>query len=173
MRKFLVLFVVTISLVNCKNKDKSDMAVNQNVPEPDIKEIKAANPSMNKIDDAFIKLAEGQKDYPDIEDQIWHYTFGLSLKENAPKENLFKGQWLDLQKKGFYIKGIYQDTTEKGRYVYDEKTTLLELRSTRDSSYEWKVKVDPTHMLLIGTARYGNNPWQIKLTRSETLPVNN
>jgi hypothetical protein len=30
--------------------------------------------------------------------------------------------------------------------------------------------VDPDAMLLIGTQKYGNNPWQIKLVRRSAAP---
>lgn len=154
----------------CKNKEKIDSSTETKAPEPEIQEVKMAAPAMAKLDEAFIKLSDAQKDVPELENKIWHYSFALSLKESTPKDNIYKGQWLDLMPKGHYKKGLFSETTEMGRYIYDENTTLLEMRSTSDTSTEWKVKVDPATMILIGTAKYGNNPWQIKLSRRDSLP---
>lgn len=169
-----ILRVLTLILLfsQCKNKEKGQItgpapAASSNK----IEEMKVPPPVMGKIDDIFIQLAEKQKDVPDLQDEIWHYTYALSIKDAAPKENIYKGQWLDLMPKGDYKKGLYSETNETGKYIYDEKTGLLELRSTIGTSSEWKVKVDPSHMILIGTSKYGNNPWQIKLSRRDSLPV--
>lgn len=167
--RLILIFLFSICLITCKNKENKSGS-GQNAPEPNLQEIKMPAPAMGKLDDAFIKRADAQKSIPDLEDQIWHYTYGLSLKETTPKDNIFKGQWLDLLPKGLYKKGLYRDTTENGRFIYDEATTILEMRSTSGTSTEWKVKVDPSHMILIGTSKYGNNPWQIKLSRRDSLP---
>ncbi len=168
--RLLFIFLLSISLITCKNKEKIDSNSDQNASEPKLEEVKMPAPAMGKLDEAFIKLSDAQKDISEIENKIWHYSFALSLKESAPKDNIYKGQWLDILPKGHYKKGLYEETTEMGRYIYDDKTSLLELRSTSDTSTEWKVKVDPATMILIGTAKYGNNPWQIKLSRRDSLP---
>ncbi len=166
------IIALLVFFIQCKNKEKLPM---QNSAEPapnhKVEEMKLPPPVMGKIDDKFIQLAEKQKEVPDLSSMIWHYTYALSIKDAAPKENIYKGQWLDLMSKGDYKKGLYSETTETGKYIYDEKSQLLEMRSTIGTSSEWKVKVDPEHMILIGTSKYGNNPWQIKLTRKDSIPV--
>ncbi len=77
---------------------------------------------------------------------------------------------LDLKQDGSYHKGIFDQTTDSGRFLYTSALKTLELRSERDSSSEWSVRVDPDAMLLIGTQKYGNNPWQIKLVRRSVAP---
>ncbi len=169
-----ILRVLALILLfsQCKNKENASIGTSSQTPTNNkVEEMKIPPPVMGKIDDKFIQLAEKQKDAPDLVNMIWHYTYALSIKEEAPKENIYKGQWLDLLTKGDYKKGLYVETTESGKYIYDEKTGLLELRSTIGTSSEWKVKVDPAHMILIGTSKYGNNPWQIKLSRRDSLPV--
>jgi hypothetical protein len=172
--KLHVILLVCLGLMNCKNKENIPANSEQKTAEPNVEEIKMPAPVMGKLDEAFIKLSDQQKDIPELENQIWHYTYALSLKENPPpKDNIYKGHWLDLQPKGHYKKGLYGETTEIGRFIYNEQSTLLEMRSTSDTSTEWKVKVDPATMLLIGTSKYANNPWQIKLTRRDSLPTQN
>jgi hypothetical protein len=57
-------------------------------------------------------------------------------------------------------------------YYYNSNSKFVELRSeVIDSSSEWDVRVDPDALLLIGTAKYNNNPWQIKLMRRTLFPV--
>ena len=171
--KLIILFLLSLFLITCKNKEKIESGPLQKALEPNLQEIKLPSPVMAKLDAAFIKLSDAQQDIPELENKKWHYSFALSLKETAPKDNIYKGQWLDILPKGHYKKGLYSEMTETGRFVYDEKTGLLEMRSTSDTSTEWKVKVDPATMILIGTAKYGNNPWQIKLSRRDSLPAGN
>ncbi|MBK6546509.1 MAG: hypothetical protein IPO78_07660 [Saprospiraceae bacterium] len=170
MKKFSLICSLGMLLICCKNKENKSTEAISGSENSKLEEIKLAPPTMGRIDDQFIQLSQSQKENLDLTNMLWHYSFALSLKEAAPKENIYKGQWLDLLPKGEYKKGLYGETTETGRYIFDEKTTFLELRSTTGTSSEWKVKVDPATMILIGTAKYSNNPWQIKLSRVDTLP---
>jgi hypothetical protein len=168
--KAIALFCLTLFIASCK--DKVEPATETTLPEEAVtQEIVPPAPVMNKPDPEFISKSKAQKEKAEVVDQIWHYYFALSIKDPTPKKNIYEGQWLDLQPGGTFARGHYRDTTEKGFYLYtdNEADGLLELRSDTAAS-EWKVKYDPSSMLLIGTAKYGNNPWQIKLKRSDKLP---
>ncbi len=169
--KTIYFLLLSLIIISCKNKEHNNATINSDEVNPQIQEVKLMAPPMGKLDEAFIKLADAQKSVPAIEDKLWHYSFVLSLKDATPKENIYKGQWLDLLPNGHYAKGLYNDTLEKGRFIFNEESTLLEMRSEKDTSYEWKIKYDPANMILIGTAKYGNNPWQMKLSRQDKLPV--
>lgn len=171
MRIVLIIFAVSALQLSCKNNPPASEAAAAKADTAKMEEITLPPPTMGKLDGAFIKLAEEQVIEPNLENKIWHYSFALSLKEETPKDNIYKGHWLDLKPKGEYSKGIYGETTESGRYVFNSKAGLLELRSSDGKSSEWKVKVDPASMIMIGTAKYGNNPWQMKLSRKDSLPV--
>ncbi len=122
------------------------------------------------LDPAFQSMAQTQKINLMLTDSIWHFYAGVNLRE--PKPTLYKGDWLDLKEGGDYSRGVFDQTTDEGKYVYDDKSTILELRSSRrDSASAWRVKVDPGALLIIGTEKYKNNPWQIKLNRSSGLPI--
>ncbi len=174
MRLF-ILFISFLLLSSCKGKTTKPTPP-AGIPEttataetPKVETVPPL-PVAHKLPDAsFISSSKSQKYPPLLVDQIWHYSFALSIKDEVPKENLYKGQWLDLLPDGTFKQGLYDATTDSGYFTYNEKDGLLELRSDKASS-EWKAKFDPTHMILIGTAKYGNNPWQMKLARRASLP---
>ncbi|MCC6754518.1 MAG: hypothetical protein IT266_11110 [Saprospiraceae bacterium] len=171
--KAIALFCFTLLIASCKDKAEPAAETAETTgSEPVVtQEVVPPAPVMNKPDPDFISKSKTQKDKAEVVDQVWHYYFALSIKDPTPKKNLYEGQWLDLKPGGTFARGLYQDTTEKGFYLYSDNGSegLLELRSDTAAS-EWKVKYDPSNMLLIGTAKYGNNPWQIKLKRSDKLP---
>lgn len=169
MKLLQYLILCGLLIFSCKNKENTN-AIPAN-SEPNLKELKAAAPPMAKLDMAFINQAEAQADVPELTDKIWHYNFALSLKETTPKENIYLGKWIDFLPKGHYQLGLYDKTTETGRFVFDKASSLLEMRSVADTSYEWKVKMDPNTLILIGTSKYGNNPWQMKLIRKDEPPT--
>lgn len=168
--KYLYISLFIGLLLACKDKAAKENTVNTVEPPVKVEEIPLHGATMRKPDANFIQEAKSQKANQDLMDQIWHYSFALSIQEETPKENIYKGHWIDLLPEGKFKKGIYQDTTETGYYIFKEEGAVLELRSEAASS-EWRIKMDPTNLLLIGTSTYGNNSWQIKLSRNAELPT--
>lgn len=168
--KYIFISLLMISVIACKDKNPTANTVNTVEPPVQVEEIPLQGAKMLKPDAKFIQSAQSQATNADLTDQIWHYNFALSINEATPKENIFKGHWLDLMPGGVFARGIYQDTTEKGYYVFKADGAVLELRS-EDTASEWRIKMDPTNMLLIGTSTFGNNSWQIKLNRKPALPA--
>ena len=173
MKPVYVLLVIYFFLFDaCKRDTKKEVetGVTNEAKLSQSSAVSANSVIFGKLDEAFIKASTGQKVNHDITDSVWHIFFALSLKDEVPKQNIYAGHWLDLLENGEYKKGIYDKTTDSGRYLYTDASKTLELRSTRDSSSEWTVKVDPDAMVLIGTSKYGYNPWQIKLLRKTGQP---
>jgi hypothetical protein len=172
MSRLIFLFVlIGTAFSYCKNDskvDKSSQAVTDETGT--VRKIQSTGKIYGKLDEAFVQASKSQKPEPDITDSLWHVYFALSIAEETPKSNIYEGHWLDLLDDGSYKKGIYSETTDAGRYLYTSAMKTLELRSEKDSSSEWTVKVDPDAMLLVGTQKYGNNPWQIKLVRRSNPP---
>ncbi|MFN8281112.1 MAG: hypothetical protein U0V49_12610 [Saprospiraceae bacterium] len=174
--KTLNIVVALLFLVGaaCQKAKKAETATVGTSPVPATNSNSTPVPSIVKLlkaDEEFIKQATMQKPYPMITDSIWSFYFALSISEPTPKDNIYKGHWLDLKEDGRYSKGLYGNTTDEGYYFYDQLKKTVEFRSSiKDTSSEWSVKVDPDAMLLIGTARFNNNPWQIKLLRRSSLP---
>ncbi len=166
--------IVCIGLISCQKPKKVETPISNANPSSITSANEAAKPSIVKLlkaDKDFIQLAESQKDFPMITDSIWNFYFALSISEKTPSDNIYKGHWLDLKSNGQYSKGIFDHTTDEGYFYYNVGKKTVELRSSqRDSSSEWTVKVDPDAMLLIGTERFNNNPWQIKLLRRSGYP---
>lgn len=170
---FLLNFLLVCS-ISCK-KDKPITSSNSTNPSnSSLSEAKVPVNSLVKLrraDEAFIKESSSQKPYNMITDSIWNFYFALSISEPTPKDNLYKGRWIDLRDDGTYQQGEYNLTTDEGRYIYRQDKKNIEFRSTqKDTSSEWTLKVDPDAMVLIGTEKYSNNPWQIKLLRKSGKP---
>lgn len=174
MKLFLIPTLICLLAISCKDKEKPTAAepISQAETAASEQEIKLPAPVINKPDSKFVTAATAQKPDPALTDQIWHYVFALSIKDPTPKENIYEGHWLDLLPDGTFKQGIYQETLDNGYFILTNSggDQLLELRSDKAAS-EWKVKSDPAQMLLVGTAKYGNNPWQIKLKRETALPT--
>lgn len=174
MNTKLLFFLIGISLISCKDNEKPTPNPEPSATQEETKEeeIKMPTPSIRKPDTKFIEASRGQQNESSVTDQIWHYVFALSIKDPTPKQNIYEGHWLDLLPDGSFKQGVYQDTTDHGYYTFTKngEEQILEMRSDKGAS-EWKVKTDPAHMLLVGTAKYGNNPWQIKLSREQSLPT--
>ncbi len=177
MNKFYFLAIIALfTSFSCK-KDKVNKVSNpSNESLPSLQETKAAQASLSLVkllraDDAFIKESATQKPFPMITDSLWNIYFALSISQETPKENIYKGHWIDLKEDGSYLKGVYDSEYDQGKFVYRPQTKTIELRSTmKDTSSEWTVKVDPDAMVLIGTERFNNNSWQIKLLRKSEKP---
>ncbi|MBK8955633.1 MAG: hypothetical protein IPM34_08760 [Saprospiraceae bacterium] len=170
LKNLLYLFVCT-SILSCKDSKTPGNEASVENTESAVEEVKLPPAAMNKPDEKFINASKTQKINDQITGSIWHYVFGLSIKDPTPKDNVFEGQWIYLLKDGTFKQGMYQDTTDSGYFLFTdtEQDDLLELRSDKAAS-EWKVKMDAIHLLLVGTSKYGNNPWQIKLRKSDGLP---
>ncbi len=168
---FSILIFINLS---CKKDVKTPVVSDNKNSIPSQSQLNAPKGSIVKLlraDQAFMDLCSSMKPAPMVTDSIWAFYFALSLSEATPKENIYQGHWLDLLDGGKYKKGIYESTTDEGYYWYKPEDKTIEFRSTqRDSSSEWGLRVDPDAMLLIGTAKYNNNPWQIKLLRKFSYP---
>lgn len=170
-RLLMLLFLLGVGIFSCKSDSRTDTATQPAADETGtVRKIQTSGKNYGKLDEAFIQASKSQKAEPDLTDSLWHIYFALSIAEETPKKNIYEGHWLDLKEDGSYQKGIYDQTTDSGRFLYTSALKTLELRSERDSSSEWSVRVDPDAMLLIGTQKYGNNPWQIKLVRRSVAP---
>ncbi|MEO6190797.1 MAG: hypothetical protein ABIO44_11005 [Saprospiraceae bacterium] len=172
-----LLFCLVILSSSCQKaakKDKNSTNSTSNTVTSNQVPQSGSSVKLLKADEDFIKLAGAQKPYPMITDSIWCFYFALSLSEKTPTENIYQGHWLDIKEDGSYSKGIYDKTTDEGKYVYDYTSKTLEFRSLlKDTSSQWAVKVDPDAMLLIGTERFNNKHWQIKLLRKSSPPSPN
>ena len=174
-----ILVVLILGFGACKSdKNKTPPVLSEQTSQEDnidvrkLQEIKTPTQPFAKINAPFKDLSTKQKPYLMLTDSIWHFYFALSLKEQAPKKNIYEGEWIDFLENGTYKKGLYDQTTDSGLYYYNSNSKFVELRSeVVDSSSEWDVRVDPDALLLIGTAKYNNNPWQIKLMRRTLFPV--
>ena len=90
-------------------------------------------------------------------------------------ENPKEGYWLDFKENGTYDYGIWGEQKGSGTWTYDNDTRLLEMTPTSgpDKPSEWQVKHKEDNVVLLGTARFGNNTNQENWVRRATLPDQN
>ncbi len=103
---------------------------------------------------------------------MWQYDFAIT-PEGSPKKNIFEGQWIDFKDDFSYVKGMYQDTTEAGYYIFDfdndKHLDIIPLIGGGGAS-SWRLMTNGEVTIMIGRAKYGNKGWQIKLVRSHAKP---
>ena len=96
--RLIILSFTLLFLLSCKGKT-SKPSQTPAIPEitatattPKVESV-PPQPVAHKLPDAdFISASKSQKFPPLLVDQIWHYSFALSIKDEVPKENLYKGQ---------------------------------------------------------------------------------
>ena len=174
-----LLALNVLLIVACKNDNTKTtiptsntptVATKPEMPREGLQTVSQSPPVYGKVDEAFTKLSGSTKAFAMITDSVWHFHVAITM--DSPDPVIFRGgEWLDLLENGEYNSGVYNEVKDQGRLTYDEKTTILEMRSSkRDTSSQWRVKVDPDAMLLIGTSAYRNNPWQFKFNRAFARP---
>lgn len=154
---FLSLFVI---LFSCKNNAENDSVAGQE--------------AVIESDNGFMKdRPSGEQDHSwtFLTNQLFHYTAGFTVGEKDDGK-LFVGHWIDLDSDGTFEKGIYKKTTYTGQWTYDHNVQELTLYPDPDEekNTQWKVMSNDDMVVLVGTAKYGDNATQIRLVRHKEKP---
>lgn len=148
----LIILAVAITVISCKQE--------------------ASNTSQAPAQDttAVASSAEGH-DYTFLTQGILHYTGGI-ISGKDPRDEPFKGHWIDLEPNGSFTSGVYGDKTSGGRWAYnhDQKKLALMPDDTSQKPSEWNVMYNENMVVLVGTATYGDNNTQARLERFTELP---
>lgn len=169
-----ILLIITLSCLlfscnengNTANGTSDESKISQNSPSKG----DMVKPTPNQMNADGTK----RKAWAIVTADIWHYKFALTVNE-TPKENIFEGYWIDFEDDFTFVKGKYNDTLSIGEYNFDFDSKILEIIPTAgdEGRSEYRIQTNGEIIILIGTAKYGNNSTQIKLKRERKIPILN
>jgi hypothetical protein len=83
------------------------------------------------------------------------------------KEGDYNGQWIDFKADHTYAYGENTNIKGNGRYHYslDKGLVLMVDNDSSKKAQEYEAKFADDVMILVGTATYGDNSFQMKLER--------
>ncbi|HUR30941.1 MAG TPA: hypothetical protein VMZ69_05885 [Saprospiraceae bacterium] len=113
----------------------------------------------------------GGHDQTFLTDKLLHYKASNTIGADS-KEDMYAGQWIDMDPDGTYKAGKLKEQTHTGRWDYNPEAKVLLLRPDDPNlkASEWNVMYNNNMIVFVGTQTYGNNSTQIKLERSAELP---
>ena len=161
-----VVFCVLFTMLSCQSDKSSDSAEKPEVKRSNTPVELATPPPPTNPD------GTKRKAWAILTVDMWHYNFALKVSD-TPKENIYEGYWIDFEDDFTYTKGHYGDLVASGIYDFNFDTKILEILPTsgEDEPSQWEVMTNGEVIILIGTAKYGNNATQIKLVREREKPV--
>lgn len=117
------------------------------------------------------RISADAENYSIIEDGIWEYEF-IHDGSGMSKPGQHDGEWIDFKSDHTYAKGKGQDVLSSGKYHYEFSKDLVLMipDDNKANPEEWKtIFGTDIVMILVGTAEYGNNNYQMKLKRRKSL----
>ncbi|HHH54059.1 MAG TPA: hypothetical protein ENK91_10400 [Bacteroidetes bacterium] len=180
MKKFLTLIVIVTILISCKNNQQNS---HNNITDSEKKEMKDTIKDISTsrgVEEKQVTVTRNiqedrAKAKKEIEDKlsqnpkIWeplvlnYYIVDyISEGQSAPKDIIDMGEWYKFDKDFRYQHGFFNKTIENGRYSIDiDKKILLLLPDEEDVfPSEWKLLNSADVIVMVGTAKFGNNPVQ-------------
>jgi len=178
MHKYLILSLLSVFFLS--NCDQPTKTAGTTEPSQSQELNPIANPK-GKISDAKRtqaltilnhRIKSDDKAYAIVEAGVWEYEFVFDGREMS-KIDEKKGMWIDFKENHTYTYGKYNKEMGAGKYHYtfDKNLLLMIDDSSELPPQEWDVKTAGDAMVLIGTALYGNNAFQMKLMRGDAIPT--
>lgn len=170
------VFVILVS-ASCTFSCKSDSAQQENVQQENTSQPQEQqdqandNGSAGKTDDQSASKVEGGHDYTFLTKDIFHVDVSI-VSGKDPKEQPYKGVWLDLLPDGSFHYGKFDKTLYSGTWAYNHDMKILAItpNDPNEKRSEWSILANEQMVVLVGTRTYGNNGTQLKLVRSTTFP---
>jgi len=107
-----------------------------------------------------------------LTDQLFQHS--VTVKAGVADTETDKGHWVDFKDNGTYDYGVWGDKLYSGNWTYNDTTqTLLLKPSGSQKPSEWQVMHKDRKLVLIGTATYGDNPYQVQWIRYAQRPDKN
>ena len=106
-----------------------------------------------------------------LTDGIYHNNATISVGSDDP-ENPNEGVWIDFKDNGTFDCGRWDTKEYDGSWYYDNNTKLLEMKPNgNQKSSEWRVMHKELNLVLVGTAKYGDNAIQARYVRRNGYPT--
>ncbi len=96
----------------------------------------------------------------------------ISNGQEGPKDMIDFGEWYKFNPDFSYNHGFFSEIKDKGKYSYDLNNKLLMMLPDDKKLYpsEWKTLKSGDVIVLIGTARFSNNPFQKHMQNVKEKP---
>ena len=162
--KILIFLFVFLTCFSCKtdeNKAKTNPIQKQTETKVNNKEKGTALSILE-----FRMKENNGNTYPIIEADTWEYKFVYDGDGMSP-EGAYDGQWIDFKADHSYVYGENENIKGSGRYHYSLGKGLVVMVDSDVSkkAQEYEAKFAGDVMVLVGTATYGDNSYQMKLER--------
>lgn len=107
-----------------------------------------------------------------LTNQLFHFKAKVTIGQQVSKEE-YVGKWLNMEDDGTFETGTNQKTDYTGEWNYDHDTDILTFYPDPkiEKNSQWKVKYNDHVLVLVGTAKYGDNATQIQLVRRGEKPL--
>ena len=177
---FLLLSLFVIILISCKNSESSTRPTSSGKDLPAIKKVadngvfpdtpitvSITNPaaeSNNKYSHYDVILIK------DLCNKFWKIDGGINGNNSLTQEEM-DGTWYEFTENGHFTKYKYSKIISTGTYTMDHQG-IMEMTSAKasDKKSEYQVKFNNDMMIFIGTPKYSDSHFQMRLSRTFTKP---
>lgn len=179
------VFILTFSACSNAKKEqkitetKTEKAQTTDI-EPEYKDselvpLKAERDIVNDRDEAQKLISEFHNNAPKTWDFIttnFYLVDYISDGKGGPKDLIDLGEWYKFETDFTYQHGFFKKIMDEGKYAYDiDKGKLLMLPNKNNQfPSEWKLMHSGEIIVLVGTAKFGNNPFQKHMQNIEKQP---
>lgn len=162
--KILIFLFVSAICFSCKQDAKKE-TVNPIQQQQETKVNNKEKGTAMSILEFRMKENNGQT-YAIIEADTWEYKFVYDGNGMSP-EGAYDGQWIDYKADHTYTYGEKATVKGTGRYHYslDKGLVVMVDNDPAKKAQEYEAKFAGDVMVLVGTATYGDNSYQMKLER--------
>ena len=190
MQRLLILLAIILVLISCKNKTNTD--TKQTLTEENKKNVK--EDIKTEYEDGYLTPVENKHDLQEDRaiarnalnaffdtkpDQVSilvvdYYTVDFIADGNgAPKEVLEKGEWYKFTKDYTYQHGFYDKITDEGKYLFDANVSKVLMLPDDKNKFpsEWKILQSNDVIVMVGTAKFANNPVQKHCINTKNKPT--
>ena len=188
-KSIFILLITLVFIVSCNNnpensnsKDRtiSTEQVNQRdiTPEYEDGDLKPITIERN-INEDRANAKSTITDFLNKEPKKWEFlTLNYYIVDyiadgkGAPKDLLDIGEWYKFNQDFTYSHGFFDKIEDQGIYSYDIENSKLTILPNENKKYqsEWRVLHSGDVIVLIGTAKFGNNPYQKHMQNIEKQP---
>lgn len=158
--KYWILFFGFVFFLSCQN-------TNQNQAD-------AGEVSQSETDGFDKDRPAGNQNYnwTFLTNQLFQYKAKVTIGSKVDKAE-YEGKWIDMEDDGTFETGTYQKTDYTGEWNYDHDADMLTFYPDpkTEKNSQWKVKYNDNVLVLVGTAKYGDNATQMQLVRRAEKPL--
>ena len=158
-----LFFIAFLMIASCKQDAKPAENPTEETP--------VANEQVTGKD-----MPSGSKnwDWAFLTNKIFEYRNGIIAgTDPTGSTKPFQGQWIDFEPDGTFEHGKYDKTDYTGVWEYEHDAQILTLfpDEKEQKNSQWRIKFADDVLIMIGTAKYGDNAIQAQLVRRDDKPV--